>query len=364
MIITTAFCQLPWLFFICVLVGHVMLFTVRSCASPNVYTHSRVRNQKYRSSQALVRFIICTSMAFLKHVKSLPELDSLLDLKGDSLVVIDFWATWCAPCHVIAPDFEQLSNEYRHATFVKVDVDAVPAVSEKYNVKSLPSFKFLKNKEVVHTVVGADRSGLRQGVQTYAGPTATGAGTSSSADGPHKGDASSAGDVSLLEFLETNQLNCLNEVPEHGIKTILSNKGKTTAKSYLQSDTDEQLLLNIYFNQTVRVRSIALTTSTPSNAPKNIKLFINKPSLGFEDVEDAEEPQASQVLELSEDVVKDGNRIPLRFVRFQNVNSLHIFVASNQGDEEETRIDTLDIFGVPVQVTKNLSELRKATEEQ
>lgn len=58
------------------------------------------------------------------------------------------------------------------------------------------------------------------------------------------------------------------------------------------------------FNQTVRVRSISIQTKEPSSGPKKIKLFINKPSLGFEDVEDAEEPEASQVVELTEDVVK------------------------------------------------------------
>ena len=59
-------------------------------------------------------------------------------------------------------------------------------------------------------------------------------------------------------------------------------------------------------------------------APKNIKLFVNRPSLGFEDVEDASEPEAAQVLELSNEDVKEGNRIVLRFVRFQTVNSLHV----------------------------------------
>jgi hypothetical protein len=58
------------------------------------------------------------------------------------------------------------------------------------------------------------------------------------------------------------------------------------------------------FNQTVRVRSISVEAKDLPNAPKVIKLFINKPSLGFEDVEDANEPEASQVIELSEDDVK------------------------------------------------------------
>lgn len=52
---------------------------------------------------------------------------------------------------------------------------------------------------------------------------------------------------------------------------------------------------------------------------------MNKPSIGFEDVEDAEAgTEVAQTIELSEDQVRDGQKIPLRFVRFQNVNSLHV----------------------------------------
>jgi len=176
-----------------------------------------------------------------------------------------------------------------------------------------------------------------------------------------RNDQSTTGEVSLLEFLDSTQLNCLNEAPQHGIKKILS-RGKTVSDSFLKSDVDEQLLLNIYFNQAVRVRSITIQSLDLASGPKDIKLFTNKPSIGFEDVEGDQE--AAQILSLTEDDVKDGKKIPLKFVRFQSVNSLHVFVASNQGGEEETRIDSLNIFGVPVHATKDLRELRKAPEEQ
>lgn len=72
------------------------------------------------------------------------------------------------------------------------------------------------------------------------------------------------------------------------------------------------------------MRSIVLQSRDEDKAPKNIKLFVNRPSIGFEDVEDASEPAAAQVLQLSSEDVKAGNRIALRFVRFQAVNSLHV----------------------------------------
>ncbi|KAF5362714.1 hypothetical protein D9758_011695 [Tetrapyrgos nigripes] len=118
------------------------------------------------------------------------------------------------------------------------------------------------------------------------------------------------------------------------------------------------------FNQTVRVKSLIIkSTSSPSSAPKIVKLAVNRPSMGFEDIEDADEPAVAQVLELSEEDVKEGKPVALRFVRFQSVNSLHIFVGSNHGGEDASRIDAIDIIGVPVETTKDLSGLRQQEQQ-
>jgi len=69
----------------------------------------------------------------------------------------------------------------------------------------------------------------------------------------------------------------------------------------------------------------------------------------------------AQVLELTEEQVTNGTPIPLRFVRFQAVSSLHIFVASNHGGEDETRINAIDVFGLPGQVSR-VDELRAREE--
>jgi PITH domain len=72
------------------------------------------------------------------------------------------------------------------------------------------------------------------------------------------------------------------------------------------------------------VRSIVLQTSVLSQGPKKIKLLINRPSLGFEDVEEQEEPAVAQVMDIPDNVIREGKHILLRYVRFQNVNSLHV----------------------------------------
>ncbi len=77
-------------------------------------------------------------------------------LKSDVPVVVDFWATWCAPCRMIAPVIEEMAKEYDgKAKVCKMDVDANPGVASKYGIMSIPSILFFKNGEIVDKVVGA-----------------------------------------------------------------------------------------------------------------------------------------------------------------------------------------------------------------
>ncbi|KAK7015076.1 DUF1000-domain-containing protein [Favolaschia claudopus] len=169
--------------------------------------------------------------------------------------------------------------------------------------------------------------------------------------------------ISLLEHVDIMQLNCLDEVSEHTLSGIVAQKKINTTSSYLLSDADEQLLLTIPFHQTVRVRSIIIRSSGGDidQAPKRVKLLVNRPAIGFEDA-DGEEPEVAQILDLTEDDVKNGRPIPLRFVRFQGVNSLHIFVVSNQGGADETRIDAVDVLGMTQETTKDLKGLKQQEE--
>lgn len=71
-------------------------------------------------------------------------------------VLIDFWATWCAPCRIIAPIVEELSREYDGKLKVcKLDVDSNQNTAIEYGIRSIPTLLFFKNGTVVGQIIGA-----------------------------------------------------------------------------------------------------------------------------------------------------------------------------------------------------------------
>ena len=77
-------------------------------------------------------------------------------LKASGPVLVDFWATWCGPCKMIAPVLDELAGEYAgKLKIAKLDVDANPGTAPKYNIKGIPTLIIFKNGEVAGKKVGA-----------------------------------------------------------------------------------------------------------------------------------------------------------------------------------------------------------------
>ncbi len=77
-------------------------------------------------------------------------------LGSDKLFLVDFWATWCAPCLAIAPHVESLANEFVGRLGVgKVNIDDNPATAGKFGVRSIPTLILFKGGKPVDQIVGA-----------------------------------------------------------------------------------------------------------------------------------------------------------------------------------------------------------------
>jgi len=78
-----------------------------------------------------------------------------LVLKSERPVVVDFWAAWCGPCKLVAPELEKLAEKYDGSVdVVKVDVDANPRLSQAFNILSIPTIAFFKPGQPPQGVVG------------------------------------------------------------------------------------------------------------------------------------------------------------------------------------------------------------------
>ncbi|MCI6197700.1 MAG: thioredoxin [Prevotella sp.] len=75
---------------------------------------------------------------------------------GNLPLVIDFWATWCGPCRMVAPIIEELANEYDgKVTVGKCDVEEADDIAAEFGIRNIPTIVFMKDGKILDKIVGA-----------------------------------------------------------------------------------------------------------------------------------------------------------------------------------------------------------------
>lgn len=267
---------------------------------------------------------------------------------------------------MIAPHFEELSNRYAgDATFLKVDVDVCPTVARSQSVSSMPTFVFYRNRQEITRFSGANASALESKIkeQVALNPTKS-------------DDCGIPGHFDLVpNMLVNSSCECLNESDDHPLSNCLNSDS-----GFLESDVDEQLILcltfrylNIFFNclivifhfflfssffqsQSVKLHSIAIKGPADKGV-KHIRIFINQPqTLDFDQVSSRE---SIQDITFTKEQITNCTPVALKYVKFQNVQSILIFVQNNQEDTETTVIQQLKIIGSPVSEQTNMSDFKR-----
>ena len=333
-----------------------------------------------------------SKMSKTVHITSPEHFTQLL--RTSRTVVADFYADWCGPCKAIAPVYEQLSQQLSRPgaiAFAKIDTDRQKEIAGTYGITAMPTFMIFKAGRETKRIRGADAKALDAAVKQLAQEAgkadeggASEAGEGSSA-GRWTGAATPRGYSEVTESVDLLGLDFLNLDGEKGDKRTmfdgskplsLGAKGGKAAeggkKDWIESDTDEQLMLFVPFQSTVKLHSLHIT-SLPSGSgdedeaparPKTLKFYTNRSTvLGFDEADDTPVTQEVTLEESDWDDKTGTAKVELRFVKFQNVSSLVVFVVDAENGAEKTRIDRLRFFGETGE-KRAMGKLEKIGDEQ
>lgn len=226
----------------------------------------------------------------------------------------------------------------------------------------MPTFIVFQNGQIRKTIQGADVPALQNTFQEISAQA--GAGSSGAQSWIAVAPTRLFQDVTT--DIDPRGLDMLNASKECGSARSLFDASKplalqnqsTPSPDWVESDTDEQLMLFIPFKTTLKIHSLQITSvSAPESdsdkamRPQTLHLYINQPNvLGFDEAESVEPTQSIELDSEQWDNASSTASVELRFVKFQRVHSLVLFVAAGQRQDavqhaERVRIDRIRIVG-------------------
>eukprot|EP00199_Chlamydomonas_sp_CCMP681_P003173 CAMPEP_0119108596 /NCGR_PEP_ID=MMETSP1180-20130426/15311_1 /TAXON_ID=3052 ORGANISM="Chlamydomonas cf sp, Strain CCMP681" /NCGR_SAMPLE_ID=MMETSP1180 /ASSEMBLY_ACC=CAM_ASM_000741 /LENGTH=170 /DNA_ID=CAMNT_0007094225 /DNA_START=41 /DNA_END=553 /DNA_ORIENTATION=- len=159
----------------------------------------------------------------------------------------------------------------------------------------------------------------------------------------------------LTDFIDWSAVECLNQKAGTVVNALKAGY-RDQAELFLESDADEQLLLNIPFNNKLKSLQALVIQGPADSGPRSIKLYANRGHMGFSDVGTF---PASQEITLTAEQVAAGETLTIKQVKFAFLTSLSIFIESNQSGEEVTKVSKISIFGQSGE-TFDVSQIKSA----
>ncbi|CAG8569920.1 20449_t:CDS:2 [Gigaspora rosea] len=232
----------------------------------------------------------------------------------------------------IAVVFTELSLRYEeHAKFALVVHESASSasVTEEALVNAFPTFLFFKGGVEIERLFGADRTKMiKLLLKQIKIPR-------------ENEDNDSNSLINVNSFIKCTQVECLNQnlnQHEEHIQSIFKNDD-----TYLESNDGAKLIILIPFNQVIDLHSIKIVPIDIDQAPKEVKIFINRPIiLSFDDAEAIRE---AQKLEFNPTDYKNNAIIRLRSVGFKKVTNIVLYIKNNIGDMDTTVIKELIFYG-------------------
>lgn len=315
----------------------------------------------------------------IQFVKSTTDFDNYL--KSNKYLMANFTASWCGPCQAIKPVIDQLysSGKYDKIEICRVDLDAQKELASKYQVTAVPTFIYFESGKEISRIRGADVNGVTNALNSL-NEKASNDSSVRERNGNQATPAMLSGvEKEVKEFIpkgfeilnssiDFQRFEGLNVKPIYQDSQVqnLFKLDVEEGTSTVWSDADSQLLFYVPFLNICKVYSVLVKVrnqeklvseylavddedlTLESQLPNTVKLWPNLQSiLSFDEAADSNAPHQEKI-DLDKDEINDGGKwieAKVKFVRFQNVQSLNIFVEGDD-DDYHTIVDKIVIVGI------------------